>query len=110
MADGSEDSTETEEWNLGAQVVGWTSAALYLGSRVPQIALNMKTRCVGLSLLMFAYVITAPHLSDSADVFHAAIVDSASSETSLTSHLFFSNPSPPNISSSTHRGSSEVVE
>ena len=56
MAEGSEGSTDTEEWNLGAQVVGWTSAALYLGSRVPQIALNMKTRCVGLSLLMFAYV------------------------------------------------------
>lgn len=46
-----------EEWNTPAQVVGWISAALYLGSRLPQILKNMETKCDGLSLLMFAFAV-----------------------------------------------------
>ncbi|KAL7339412.1 hypothetical protein BJY59DRAFT_760747 [Rhodotorula toruloides] len=42
-----------EEWDTSAQIVGWVSAFLYLGSRLPQLALNRKTKCVGLSIFMF---------------------------------------------------------
>ncbi|KDE05492.1 hypothetical protein MVLG_04180 [Microbotryum lychnidis-dioicae p1A1 Lamole] len=44
-----------EVWDTKAQVVGWASAFLYLGSRLPQISKNMETKCHGLSLLMFAF-------------------------------------------------------
>ncbi|SDA01464.1 BZ3500_MvSof-1268-A1-R1_Chr10-1g02692 [Microbotryum saponariae] len=44
-----------EVWDTKAQVVGWASAFLYLGSRLPQISKNMETKCQGLSLLMFAF-------------------------------------------------------
>ncbi|KAI5481205.1 Cystinosin/ERS1p repeat protein [Pseudohyphozyma bogoriensis] len=44
-----------EVWDDKAQFVGWCSAFLYLGSRLPQIAKNMETKCEGLSLLMFAF-------------------------------------------------------
>ncbi|KAG0663876.1 hypothetical protein C6P46_002102 [Rhodotorula mucilaginosa] len=48
----------TEEvWDTSAQVVGWISAFLYLGSRLPQLNLNRKTKCAGLSLLMFAFAV-----------------------------------------------------
>lgn len=33
-----------EVWNTKAQVVGWISAALYLGSRLPQIKKNTEVR------------------------------------------------------------------
>ncbi|GAA6004181.1 hypothetical protein JCM10207_002469 [Rhodosporidiobolus poonsookiae] len=46
-----------EEWDTTAQVFGWISAFLYLGSRLPQLALNRKTKCAGLSLLMFAFAV-----------------------------------------------------
>ena len=42
------------EWR--SQVLGWSSAVLYLGSRVPQIAHNTKTRYEGLSLAMFFFL------------------------------------------------------
>lgn len=44
-----------EEWSTVAQAIGWTSAALYLGSRIPQIRKNMQTKCQGLSLMMFCF-------------------------------------------------------
>ncbi|KAL7424633.1 putative vacuolar membrane transporter for cationic amino acids [Cryptotrichosporon argae] len=44
------------EWK--SQVLGYASAALYLGSRIPQIAHNYKTRCAGLSLAMFFFSIS----------------------------------------------------
>lgn len=44
-----------EVWETKAQVVGWISAFLYLGSRLPQIAKNRETKCHGLSLLMFSF-------------------------------------------------------
>ncbi|SCV73879.1 BQ2448_6309 [Microbotryum intermedium] len=44
-----------EVWDTKAQVVGWVSAFLYLGSRLPQISKNTETKCQGLSLLMFAF-------------------------------------------------------
>ncbi|GAA5918716.1 hypothetical protein JCM1841_006257 [Sporobolomyces salmonicolor] len=51
------DGRREEVWDTRAQVVGWVSAFLYLGSRVPQLALNRKTKCEGLSLLMFAFAV-----------------------------------------------------
>ncbi|WWD09408.1 hypothetical protein V865_007531 [Kwoniella europaea PYCC6329] len=44
------------EWK--SQLLGWMSAVLYLGSRVPQIVHNYKTRCAGLSLAMFFFAIS----------------------------------------------------
>lgn len=49
--------SRNENWNTQAQVFGWISAVLYLGSRIPQIAKNVETKCKGLSLLMFAFSI-----------------------------------------------------
>jgi len=43
------------EWR--SQVIGWISASLYLGARIPQIAKNMETKCEGLSLALFVYAI-----------------------------------------------------
>jgi len=43
------------EWK--SQVLGWLSAILYLGSRIPQIKKNMETRCEGLSLELFMFAI-----------------------------------------------------
>ena len=47
-------SPAKEEWSTAGQIIGWTSAFLYLGSRIPQIFKNMQTKCQGLSLMMFA--------------------------------------------------------
>ncbi|KZT11911.1 PQ-loop-domain-containing protein [Laetiporus sulphureus 93-53] len=47
---------ELVEWR--SQVLGWISAVMYLGARVPQIAKNFKTRCEGLSPFLFVYSIT----------------------------------------------------
>lgn len=44
------------EWK--SQALGYASCFLYLGSRVPQIFHNRKTRCQGLSLAMFFFSIT----------------------------------------------------
>jgi len=74
-----------EVWDTSAQIVGWISAFLYrksqkksnlqlgllgretdlvrellmctVGSRLPQLALNRKTKCEGLSLLMFCFAV-----------------------------------------------------
>jgi len=45
----------TVQWTI--QILGWTSAVLYLGSRVPQIAKNLQTRCEGLSPALFFFAI-----------------------------------------------------
>ncbi|GAA5871960.1 hypothetical protein JCM8547_006201 [Rhodosporidiobolus lusitaniae] len=55
--DAGKDGRKEEVWDTSAQVVGWISAFLYLGSRLPQLALNRKTKCAGLSLLMFAFAV-----------------------------------------------------
>ncbi|CAH7674380.1 PQ loop repeat-domain-containing protein [Phakopsora pachyrhizi] len=55
---GGDRKDEAEVWNDGAQILGWISAAAYLGSRFPQIIKNSKTRCKGLSLLFFLVGIT----------------------------------------------------
>jgi len=39
------------------QLIGWTSASLYLGARIPQIFKNFKTRCEGLSPALFLFAI-----------------------------------------------------
>ncbi|KAF8341487.1 PQ-loop-domain-containing protein [Cantharellus anzutake] len=44
------------EWR--SQLMGWASAILYLGARIPQIAKNLKTRCEGLSLALFLFAIS----------------------------------------------------
>ncbi|KAF5315301.1 hypothetical protein D9619_007185 [Psilocybe cf. subviscida] len=38
-------------------ILGWSSAALFLGARVPQILKNFKTRCEGLSPALFFFAI-----------------------------------------------------
>lgn len=47
-----------ELWDTTAQIVGWFSAAAYLGSRIPQIFKNRQTKCKGLSMLFFMVGIT----------------------------------------------------
>lgn len=42
-------------WTI--QILGWTSAVLYLSARLPQIAKNFKTRCEGLSPALFFFAI-----------------------------------------------------
>ncbi|TFK40840.1 PQ loop repeat-domain-containing protein [Crucibulum laeve] len=42
-------------WSV--QILGWTSAVLYLGARIPQILKNFKTRCEGLSPALFFFAI-----------------------------------------------------
>ncbi|KAK9896500.1 hypothetical protein P389DRAFT_211237 [Cystobasidium minutum MCA 4210] len=46
---------QDEGWSTPGQAVGWISAALYLGSRIPQIIKNTETKCQGLSLMMFCF-------------------------------------------------------
>lgn len=46
---------EDEAWSTSGQIVGWMSAFLYLGSRIPQIMKNTETKCQGLSLMMFCF-------------------------------------------------------
>jgi len=50
-------SPEEEKWDLKAQIFGWMSAFLYLGSRIPQILKNRETKCQGLSFMMFGFAI-----------------------------------------------------
>lgn len=45
-----------ERWWL-VQTLGWSSALLFLGARVPQILKNFKTRCEGLSPALFFFAI-----------------------------------------------------
>ncbi|KAL0580628.1 putative vacuolar membrane transporter [Marasmius crinis-equi] len=40
-------------WTI--QVLGWSSAILFLGARIPQIAKNFKTRCEGLTPALFFF-------------------------------------------------------
>ncbi|KAI1793249.1 PQ-loop-domain-containing protein [Ganoderma leucocontextum] len=47
---------EVAEWR--SQVLGWISAALFLGARIPQIVKNLSTRCEGLSPFLFVYSIS----------------------------------------------------
>ncbi|CAI4263082.1 ASN_HP2_G0003170.mRNA.1.CDS.1 [Saccharomyces cerevisiae] len=45
-----------EQINLPAQILGYLSAILYLGSRIPQIVLNFKRKsCEGVSFLFFLF-------------------------------------------------------
>ncbi|KAF8809551.1 hypothetical protein BYT27DRAFT_7094484, partial [Phlegmacium glaucopus] len=39
------------------QLLGWSSALLFLGARIPQILKNFKTRCEGLSPALFFFAI-----------------------------------------------------
>ncbi|EPQ54657.1 PQ-loop-domain-containing protein [Gloeophyllum trabeum ATCC 11539] len=56
-AEGSPNSPDDHlEWR--SQVLGWISAALYIGARIPQIFKNFKTRCEGLSPFLFVFSIT----------------------------------------------------
>ncbi|KAI0802087.1 PQ-loop-domain-containing protein [Irpex lacteus] len=46
---------EVFEWK--SQVLGWISAVLYLGARIPQILKNFETKCKGLSFALFIFSI-----------------------------------------------------
>ncbi|OBZ71367.1 putative vacuolar amino acid transporter YPQ1 [Grifola frondosa] len=47
---------EVIEWR--SQLLGWISAVMFLGARVPQIVKNFSTRCEGLSPFLFVYSIS----------------------------------------------------
>ena len=48
------DSSMEDDMPVGAEVLGYASAVLYLGARLPQIAKNYREKsCEGLSLLFF---------------------------------------------------------
>ncbi|KAJ6585064.1 PQ loop repeat-domain-containing protein [Mycena capillaripes] len=47
--------TATVQWTV--QILGWSSAVLYLGARIPQIAKNLQTQCEGLSPALFFFAI-----------------------------------------------------
>ncbi|KAG8691237.1 hypothetical protein FRC11_005735, partial [Ceratobasidium sp. 423] len=47
---------EVIEWH--SQVLGYASAILYIGARIPQILKNRETKCEGLSLALFMFAIT----------------------------------------------------
>ncbi|KAJ9093590.1 hypothetical protein QFC20_007100 [Naganishia adeliensis] len=55
---GVPDGIEKTAWEWKSQVLGYSSMLLYIGSRVPQIAHNAKTRCEGLSLSLFFFSIS----------------------------------------------------
>lgn len=42
---------------LRSQILGWISAVMYLGSRIPQILKNRQTKCEGLSLALFVFAV-----------------------------------------------------
>ncbi|KAI0697888.1 PQ-loop-domain-containing protein [Cytidiella melzeri] len=46
---------EVFEWK--SQTLGWISAILYLGARIPQILKNFQTKCEGLSFALFIFSI-----------------------------------------------------
>ncbi|GJE98492.1 PQ-loop repeat-containing protein [Phanerochaete sordida] len=50
-----EQPVEIIEWR--SQLLGWISAVLYLGARIPQIFKNFHTKCEGLSPAMFLFAI-----------------------------------------------------
>lgn len=52
---GDEGNVEVFDW--ASQVLGWASAIMYIGSRIPQIAKNRETKCEGLSLALFLFAI-----------------------------------------------------
>lgn len=52
----SKPQEEVVEWR--GQALGWFSAVMYLGARIPQIIKNFRTRCEGLSPFLFVYSIT----------------------------------------------------
>ncbi|KAI0755179.1 PQ-loop-domain-containing protein [Daedaleopsis nitida] len=68
---------EAIEWR--SQILGWISAALFLGSRIPQIVKNLSTRCEGLSPFLFVYSIsgnttyTLSILASSLEIKHLAV-------------------------------------
>ncbi|KAF9483454.1 PQ-loop-domain-containing protein [Pholiota conissans] len=51
------DSTEEGARWWAIQFLGWSSASLFLGARIPQILKNFKTRCEGLSPALFFFSI-----------------------------------------------------
>ncbi|KDQ62298.1 hypothetical protein JAAARDRAFT_30194 [Jaapia argillacea MUCL 33604] len=52
------DSPDDNSLEWKSQVLGYSSAVLYLGARIPQIFKNFKTRCEGLSPFLFLFSIT----------------------------------------------------
>ncbi|KIP05167.1 hypothetical protein PHLGIDRAFT_19782 [Phlebiopsis gigantea 11061_1 CR5-6] len=46
---------EIVEWR--SQLLGWISAVMYIGARIPQIFKNFKTKCEGLSPALFLFSI-----------------------------------------------------
>jgi len=57
LHDDSPSSLQSISLDWQTQLIGWTSAVLYLGSRIPQILKNTKTRCEGLAPGLFLFAI-----------------------------------------------------
>ncbi|KAJ7016655.1 PQ loop repeat-domain-containing protein [Mycena alexandri] len=51
----SKHPTAAVKWTV--QILGWSSAVCYLGSRIPQIVKNFQTHCEGLSPALFFFAI-----------------------------------------------------
>ncbi|KAJ7784482.1 hypothetical protein B0H16DRAFT_299303 [Mycena metata] len=51
----SKHPTAAVKWSI--QILGWSSALCYLGSRIPQIVKNLETHCEGLSPALFFFAI-----------------------------------------------------
>jgi len=47
----------TKRSDMTIQLIGWTSALLYIVARIPQILKNLETRCEGLSPALFLFSI-----------------------------------------------------
>ncbi|ESK90447.1 ybr147w-like protein [Moniliophthora roreri MCA 2997] len=47
------DRSKSLTWTI--QILGWTSAVLFLGARIPQIMKNFQTRCEGLTPALFFF-------------------------------------------------------
>ncbi|KAF9267354.1 PQ-loop-domain-containing protein [Marasmius fiardii PR-910] len=47
------DRTTLRTWTI--QILGWSSAILFLGARIPQILKNLETRCEGLTPTLFFF-------------------------------------------------------
>jgi len=52
-------STDNEVMEWKSQMIGWFSTSMYITSRFPQLILNTKTKCVGLSLDLHIFRIAA---------------------------------------------------
>ncbi|KNG52262.1 vacuolar membrane PQ loop repeat protein [Stemphylium lycopersici] len=67
-----EDTGESSDSPLGAQILGYASAVCYLGARIPQIIKNQREKsCEGLSLLFFMLSLLGNATYGAGIIFHS---------------------------------------